>query len=375
MGWERANWFAPEGIEPETIYSFGRQNWFPHAAAEHRAAREAVALFDQTSFAKLAVEGPDAETVLQRLCANDVAVAPGRVVYTAMLNERGGFESDLTVTRLGEEAYLVVTGSAQATRDLHWIRRHLPAGARAAVTDVTSGWAVLGLMGPRSRDLLARVSDADLGPAAFPFAASREIAVGAATVRASRITYVGELGWELYVPVEQAGLVYDELQRAGADLGLRDAGYYALDSLRMEKAYRAWGRELTIDDTPWEAGLGFAVRLDKPAPFLGREALLAQRERPLTKRLVTFVLEDEAALPWGDEPILRDGRVVGSVTSAAFGHTLGRAVAMGYVREPDGVDEAFVAGGRFELDVAGERIPARAGLGAPYDPRGLRVKG
>jgi sarcosine dehydrogenase len=374
MGWERANWFAPEGVEPEAVYSFGRQNWFPYAAAEHQAAREAVAVFDQTSFAKLKLEGADAEAVLQRLCANDVDVPPGRVVYTAMLNERGGFESDLTVTRLAADAYLVVTGSAQGTRDLDWIRRHLPARARATVTDVTGAYAVLGLMGPRSRELLTRVSDADLGPAAFPFLTSREIAIGQATARASRVTYVGELGWELYVPVEQAGLVYDELAQAGRDLGLRDAGYYALDSLRMEKAYRAWGREVTIDDTPWEAGLGFAVRLDKPAPFLGREALLEQRERTLTKRLLTFVLEDEAALPWGDEPILRDGRVVGSVTSAAFGHTLGRAVAMGYVRHPGGVDEAYVAGGRFELDVAGERIPARAGLAAPYDPRALRVK-
>ena len=374
MGWERANWFAPEGVEPEAVYSFGRQNWFPYAAAEHRAAREAVAVFDQTSFAKLKLEGADAEAVLQRLCANDVDVPPGRVVYTAMLNDRGGFESDLTVTRLAADAYLIVTGSAQGTRDLDWIRRHLPAGARATVTEVTGAYAVLGLMGPRSRELLARVSDADLGPGAFPFLTSREIAIGQATARASRVTYVGELGWELYVPVEQAGLVYDELAEAGRDLGLRDAGYYALDSLRMEKAYRAWGREVTIDDTPWEAGLGFAVRLDKRVPFLGREALLEQRERTLTKRLLTFVLEDEAALPWGDEPILRDGRVVGSVTSAAFGHTLGRAVAMGYVRDPGGVDEAYVAGGRFELDVAGDRIPARAGLAAPYDPHALRVK-
>ena len=374
MGWERANWFAPQGVEPVAVYSFGRQNWFPYSAEEHRAAREAVAVFDQTSFAKLRLEGADAEAVLQHLCANDVAVPPGRVVYTAMLNERGGFESDLTVTRLAADAYLIVTGSAQGPRDLDWIRRHLPAGARATVTDVTGAYAVLGLMGPRSRELLARVSDADLGPAAFPFLTSREIAIGQATARASRVTYVGELGWELYVPVEQAGLVYDELAQAGGDLGLRDAGYYALDSLRMEKAYRAWGREVTIDDTPWEAGLGFAVRLDKPVPFLGREALLEQRERTLTKRLLTFVLEDEEALPWGDEPILRDGRVVGTVTSAGFGHTLGRGVAMGYVRDPDGVDDAYVAGGRFELDVAGDRIPARASLVPPYDPRALRVK-
>jgi len=374
MGWERANWFAPEGVAPEPVYSFGRQNWFPHSAAEHRAAREAVALFDQTSFAKLRLDGADAEAVLQRLCANDVAVPPGRIVYTGMLNERGGFESDLTVTRLSRDAYLIVTGSAQRTRDLDWIRRHLPEGARAAVSDVTDAYAVLGLMGPRSRDLLARVCGADLGNDAFPFATSREIGIDGATVRASRITYVGELGWELYLPVQEAGRVYDALWEAGRELGLRDAGYYAMESLRMEKAYRAWGREVTTDDTPWEAGLGFAVRLDKPASFIGREALLSRREQPLTKRLLTFVLEDEAALPWGDEPILRDGRVVGAVTSAAFGHTLGRAVAMGYVRDPDGVDGRYIETGAFALDIGGDRVAARAGLAAPYDPRALRVK-
>ncbi len=374
MGWERANWFAPEGVLPEPVYSFGRQNWFPYSAAEHRATREAVAVFDQTSFSKLRLEGPDAEAVLQRLCANDVAVAPGRIVYTAMLNERGGFESDLTVTRLAGDAYLIVSGSAQTTRDLDWIRRHLPEGARATVSDVTDTYAVLGLMGPRSRELLARVSGADLGNGAFPFGTSREIVVDRATVRASRITYVGELGWELYVPVEKAAGVYDALWRAGQDLGLRDAGYYAMESLRMEKAYRAWGREVTTDDTPWEAGLGAAVRLDKPVPFIGRDALLSRREQPLTKRLLAFVLEDEAALPWGDEPILRDGRVVGAVTSAAFGHTLGRAVAMGYVSDASGVDERYIESGAFALDIAGDRVPARAGLAAPYDPRALRVK-
>jgi 4-methylaminobutanoate oxidase (formaldehyde-forming) len=374
MGWERANWFAPAGVDPTPVYSFGRQNWFDYSAAEHRAAREAVALFDQTSFAKLRVDGADAEAVLQRLCANDVAVAPGRIVYTAMLNEQGGFESDLTVTRLADDAYLVVTGAGQATRDLDWIRRHLPAGARASVTDVTDAFAVLGLMGPRSRDLLARVSSADLANGAFPFGASREIAIGRAGLRASRITYVGELGWELYIPAAVARGVYDALHEAGRDLGLRDAGYYAMETLRLEKAYRAWGREVTIEDTPWEAGLGFAVRLDKAAPFLGQEALRRRRDEPPTKRLLTFVLEDPAALPWGDEPILRDGRVVGTVTSAGFGHTLGRGVAMGYVRHSGAIDQPHIDGGRFALDIAGERVSAHAGLAAPYDPRGLRIR-
>ena len=375
MGWERANWFAPPGVAPVTAYSFGRQNWFPWAAAEHRATREAVAVFDQTSFSKFRLEGPDAEAVLQRLCANDVAVPAGRIVYTAMLNEQGGIESDLTVTRLGEDAYLIVSGSAQATRDFHWIKRHIPEGRRAVLTDVTSAYAVLGVMGPRSRALLARLADCDLADAAFPFATSREIGVGPALVRASRITYVGELGWELYVPVELAGCVYDALDEAGRDLGLADAGYYAMDSLRMEKAYRAWGRELTTEDTPLEAGLGFAVRFDKAPAFIGREALLRRRGERLTKRLVNFVLDDHAALPWGDEPIVCEGRIVGAVTSAAYGHTLGRAVAMGHVRHPEGVDEAFVSGRAFEIEIAGDRFAARAGLRPPYDPQALRVRG
>ena len=373
MGWERANWFAPEGVPLETVYSFGRQNWFPYAAAEHRACREAVAVFDQTSFSKFRLEGSDAEATLQRLCANDVAVEPGRIVYTGMLNERGGFESDLTVTRLGGDAYLIVTGSAQTTRDADWIRRHIPDGARATLTDVTGAYAVLGVMGPRARDLLARLTRADLSNEAFPFATSREIWLERALVRASRITYVGELGWELYVPVEFAAGVYDALHVAGGDLGLADAGYYAIESLRVEKAYRAWGRELTTDDTPLEAGLGFAVRFDKPVPFIGRPALLAQRDKPLEKRLVGFVLDDPEALPWGDEPIWCEGAIVGSTTSAAYGHTLGRAVAMGYVKRP-GVDAAYLATARFEIEIAGDRFTARGGLKAPYDPAGHRIK-
>jgi 4-methylaminobutanoate oxidase (formaldehyde-forming) len=374
MGWERANWFAPAGVAPETTYSFGRQNWFPYVAAEHRACREAVAVFDQTSFSKLRLEGPDSEAVLQRLCANDVAVPPGRMVYTGMLNERGGFESDLTVTRLSGDAYLIVTGSAQTTRDAHWIRHHIPDGARATLTDVTGAFAVLGVMGPRARDLLARLTRADLSNEAFPFATSREIWLGRALVRASRITYVGELGWELYVPVEFAAEVYDALHAAGGDLGLADAGYYAIESLRVEKGYRAWGRELTTDDTPLEAGLGFAVRFDKAVPFIGRDALREQRARPLARRLVSFMLEDPSALPWGDEPVWSEGAIVGSTTSAAFGHTLGRAVALGYVKRPGGVDSAYLETARFEIEIAGDRFAARGSLRAPYDPDGIRVK-
>jgi 4-methylaminobutanoate oxidase (formaldehyde-forming) len=374
MGWERANWYATPGTAPRYAYSYGRQNWFPHAAEEHRAVREAVGLFDQSSFVKLRLEGPDAGDLLGRLCANEVDVPVGRVVYTSMLNPRGGIECDLTVTRIAEDAYLVVTGAACATHDAQWIRRHLGAGTRATFTDVTSAYAVLGVMGPRSRALLARLTDADLGNAGFPFGTSREIWLAYAPVRATRITYVGELGWELYVPVEFAPGVYDAIVAAGEDLGLRHAGYHAMDSLRMEKAYRAWGHDLGSEDTPLEAGLAFTVRLDKKAPFIGREALLAQRDRPLGRRLLVFTLADPEPLLLGDEPIWRDGALVGRITSGAYGHTLGRAVGLGYVAHPAGVDDRFIGAGRWEIEIACDRFAARAQTTPPYDPRSLRVR-
>ena len=372
MGWERANWFATGGAPARMEYSWGRGTWFDRAAEEHRAAREAVAVFDQTSFSKFLLQGRDAEDVVQRLCANDMAVEPGRVVYTGLLNERGGYESDLTVTRLSGDAYFIVSGSAQTTRDVDWIRRTIPPEARASLTDVTSAYAVFGVMGPRARALLTRLTGADLGNEAFPFATMRDIGIGRAPVRALRITYVGELGWELYVPVEFAPSVYDDLVQAGRDLELRDAGYYALDSLRLEKGYRAWGRDLTPDCTPLDAGLAFAVRLDKP--FTGREALVRQRQQGLTQRLVQFVLDDPEPLLFGGELILRDGQSVGEVTSAAYGHTLGRSVALGWVRNAGGVDRAYIEAGTYELDVGGERFAATAHLESPYDPKGARIR-
>jgi len=374
MGWERALWFAPAGVEPRLEYGWGRQSWFPHAAAEHHAARERVAVFDQSSFSKFLVTGPDAEAALQRLCAGDVAVAPGRVVYTPMLNARGGYETDLTVTRLGADAFFIVTGTAQTTRDADWITRQLPEGARVALVDVTAAWTVLSVMGPWSRALLSRLTDADLSTPAFPFATSREIGLGLFTVRATRLTYVGELGWELYVPVECATGVYDALAEAGGDLGLANAGYYALDSLRMEKGYRAWGRDLTPDDTPLEAGLGFAVSWDKPVPWLGREALAEQRARGVAKRQAIFTLDDPEPLPLGDEPIHRNGACVGAVTSASYGHTLGRGVAIGWVRARAPVDDAFLRDGRYEIEIAGERFAATLHTRSPYDPTNSRVR-
>jgi 4-methylaminobutanoate oxidase (formaldehyde-forming) len=371
-GWERANWFATTGVAKGYAYTYGRPNWFPCAAAEHRAVREAVGLFDQSSLAKLRLHGPDATAVLQRLCANDVDVPPGRIVYTQMLNARGGIECDLTVARLAEDDYLVVTIAAAATHDADWIRRGL-GEARATLTDLTSASTVLGVMGPRSRALLSRLTPADLSNDAFPFGATREIEIGHALARATRITYVGELGWELYVPTEFAAGVYDALVAAGAALDLRHAGYHAMDSLRMEKGYRSWGHDIGGDDTPLEAGLGFAVAFKKDG-FVGREALLRRRDAPLARRLVMFTLEDPEPLLLGDEPIYRDGVLVGRVTSGAYGHTLGRSVGMGYVGYPDGVDAAFVRAGRWELEIALERHPARAHLEPPYDPRAARVR-
>jgi len=373
-GWERANWFAPEGVEPRYEYSYKRQNWFPYAAAEHKAVREAVALFDMTSFAKYLVQGRDAETVLQKICANDVAVAPGKVVYTQWLNERGGIEADLTVTRLTESSYLVVTAAASARRDLAWLQGHIPAGADVTVNDMTAGYAVLSVMGPNSRALLSRVTDADLSNEAFPFGTAQEIELGYARLRAVRVTYVGELGWELYVSSDFARSVFDTVVAEGDDLGLRLAGMHVLDSCRIEKAFRHYGHDITDEDTPIEAGLSFACRFDKNVEFLGREALLRQKEEGVRKRLVQFALEDPEPLLYHNEPIYRDGTIVGHVTSGNYGHHLGSAIGMGYVRNADGVTADFVKAGRYEIEVAGERFAAKASLRPMYDPKAERVR-
>ena len=375
MGWERANWFAPKDVEPATTYSFGRQNWFEAVGAEHRATRSNVTVFDQTSFSKLLLQGRDAAKVLNRLCANEVDVAVGRSVYTGMLNDRGGYESDLTAMRLAPDKYLIVTGSAQTTRDADWIRRNTPGDAHAILTDVTSAYAVIGVMGPRSRALLSRLTGADLGNRAFPFASHRDIDLGYATVTANRMTYVGELGWELYVPTEFAAGVYDDLRAAGADLGVTDAGYYALESLRVEKGYRAWGRELTPDVNPYEAGLGFAVALDKPAPFIGQDALRRFKQTAsLNRRVLQFTLDDPDPVLWGGELILRDGRPVGDLRSAAYGYTLAAAVGLAWIQDTVPIDAAYVASATWQIDIAGTLIPATAHLRTPYDPKSTRVR-
>ena len=374
VGWERPNWYAPEGVEPRYDYSYGRTAWFEHWAAEHRATREGAALFDLSSFGKFLLQGRDAEMILQRVCTSDIAVEPGRVVYTQWLNERGGIEADLTVTRLAEDRFLVVTGVASQTRDFRWLENAIPDGAHACLTDVTSGSAVLALMGPRSRELLAQLTPTDLGNDAFPFATSKEIELGYALVRAQRISYVGELGWELYIPSEFAPAVFDRIAAVGEPAGLTYAGFHALNSLRLEKAFRHWGHDIGDEDSPVEAGLTFTCAFDKPVPFVGREAVLRQRQSPRTKRLVQFKLKDPEPLLHHDEPIVMDSDPVGLLTSGAYGHTVGGALGMGYVHHPEGVTADYLKSVRCEIEIAGERIPAVASLRPFYDPSGERMR-
>lgn len=375
MGWERANWYAPEGIEPRDVYSYHRPNWYEHTAAECRAVRENVALFDLSSFGKQLVQGRDAARFLQRLCANDVDVAPGHIVYTHMLNPRGGIEVDVTVNRLAEDRFMVVSSAAFLPRDHAWMERHIAPAEHVFITDVTSAWSVLSIQGPQSRVFLQPLTDADLSNAAFPFATSREIDLGYARVLANRLTFVGELGWELYIPSEFAPDVYDRLVAAGTAVGLKHAGYHALEHLRSERAYREFGLDLTPDDTPYEAGLGFTVKLDKPGGFIGRDAVAAQHRQVLPKRLVMFRLDDPGPVLHKDELIRMNGRIVGYLRSAAYSFTLGRAIGMGYVRHPGGVGKALLEGSRFEIEIAGTCQPACASLQAFYDPQGVKARG
>jgi 4-methylaminobutanoate oxidase (formaldehyde-forming) len=373
-GWERPNWYAPEGVEPVYEYTYGRQNWFEHSAAEHRACREGAAYFDQTSLAKLLVQGPDACAVLNRISSADVDVEPGTSVYTTWLNDRGGIEADLTVNRLDEERFLVVTAFSTQVKDADWIARHAPDDARMTVTDVTSGYAVLGVFGPRARDIVAPLTDADLSNEAFPFGTLQEIDLAYARAIAVRRTYMGELGWELYVPTEFALGAFDALWESGAPNGLVAAGYHAMNSLRMEKAYRHWGDDIGDEDTPLEAGLSWGVAFDKPGGFIGHDALVAQRDTGVTRRLVQFRLDDPGPLLYHDEPVLRDGQLVGRITSGMYGHTVGAALGMSYVDCEPGTPRAQVLEGTFEVDVNGVLVPATASYRPFYDPDSLRIR-
>jgi heterotetrameric sarcosine oxidase gamma subunit len=376
MGWERANVFAPEGIEPTLDYTWGKPSWLSWTGREQKAAREEVALFDQTSFGKLLIKGRDAKRLLQWLCTADLAVEHGRAVYTGLLNQRGTYEADVTITRLADDEYLLVTGSASPKRDLDWLSRHIAHEDHVTVVDVTSSYAVYGVMGPKSRALLRKVSRADFSNEAFPFSTSQEIDLGYSTVRATRITYVGELGWELYVPTEFAVGVYELLKGAGREFGLVDAGYYTINSMRMEKGYRAFGAELTPDYNPVEAGLLFACKLKTEIPFLGREAVEKARGEGTRRKLVSLVLEDSNTMMWGGELVLRDGLAVGQVTSAAWGETLGACVALAYVWRRDGnvVTSEYLNSGRYEINVGGNVVAASLHQKPAFDPTNAKVK-
>jgi 4-methylaminobutanoate oxidase (formaldehyde-forming) len=365
-GWERPNWFAPAGTEAVDRPSFTEPNWWPHVAGAHRAIREGVGLIDQTSFAKFDIAGPGALAAVQWLSVADMDKPLGSVIYTQLCNERGGIECDLTMTRTSPDSFYVVTGSAFGAHDMGWIRSNSPTDGTVIVSDLTSARAVLNIVGPKSREVLASVCEEDIGNASFRYAKAREITIGSAPVLAVRIGYVGELGWELHIPTEYAAHVYELLHEAGQAHGIVDAGYRTIDSMRMEKGYVYWSTDVTPDTTPWEAGLGWRVNLHK-GDFLGREALVAQQQAGATRALCTFTLES-MAYPVSGEAIIADGAVVGFTTSANFGHTIGKPIAYGYLPMQYAHREHFV------IEVYGEPIPARRHDRPLYDPDNLRLK-
>ena len=371
LGWERPNWFAPEGVEAKDVYAMGRQNWFAPVGAEHAHVRAHAGLFDQSSFAKYELSGPKAAEALEAICANRVARDVGRLTYTQLLNTRGGIEADLTVARIEDDRFYIVTGTGFRTHDFGWIADHLPK-AGIEFRDVTEEWGTLSLMGPRARDVLAAVTADDVTNTGFPFGHARQITIAGAQVRALRVTYVGELGWELHVPLAQTGAVFDAL--LAADPHLRPVGYRALESLRLEKGYRAWASDITPNDTPFEAGLGWAVKLKSNMPFLGRDALEAVAGKPLTKRLMGFTVDDPSAVLVGRETILRDGQAVGYLTSGGYGYTVSKSIGFGYVRAGGGISDDWLRAGSYSLVIAGETVPAALAMHPLYDPQGARVR-
>lgn len=376
LGWERPNWFADlkAGEDTRDVYSYGRQNWFEPVRREHTAARERVAVFDESSFAKFTLKGRDAEQALSWIAANDVAKPVGRLIYTQMLNARGGIESDLTVARVAEDEYYIVTGTGFATHDFNWISRSIPSGLDARLTDVTSAYGVLAVMGPKARDVLAPLTSADLSNAGFKFGDAKRISLAGAPTLALRVTYVGELGWELHIPVEFMATVYDALMAEGAKHGIANGGYRAIESLRLEKGYRAWAAEIGADHSPLVAGMGWAVKLKSNTPFQGREALVAQAAKPLPRLLACFTTDPDVVL-LGRETIYRNGERVGWLASGGFGYTVGKSIGYGYVRRPNpGVDQDFVMSGTYELEVATERVPANVSLEPLYDPANARIR-
>lgn len=374
-GWERPNWYANPGQKAEYDYDFGRQNWFDNNAAEHKAVREKVGMFEQSSFSKILVQGRDAERILNHVATADMAMPIGKVAYTQFLNDRGGVEADITIARFAGDRYLVVTPAFTHTHVDSWINDHIGDDDFCVTTDITAAHVMLNLQGPNARALLAAISSADFSNEAFPFGTMQEIEIGYQRANAVRISYTGELGWELYIPTEMALPVYDKLIEAGGDHGLKHCGYHTLNTLRAEKAYREWAHDIGSTDSLLEAGLGFTCAWDKAGGFIGREALLRQREQgPLTRRIVQFLVEDPEPILIHNEPILRDGELVGYTTSAGYGHTLGGSVALGYVKHQEGVDSAYISQGAFTIEQANRSYTARASLSPMYDPKSLRTR-
>lgn len=373
-GWERPNWFATGGETPEYEYSYGKQNWVDASGRECEAVRNTVGLFDQTSFANFDVTGPDAMKMLNWMSCNEVDVPIGKAVYTQWLNDRGGIEADLSVTRRGENDYLVVTGAGASNRDWQWLRR-TARDYDVEITDRTNETAMMGLMGPNSRDVLSQLTDQDLTNDGFPFGMSMNMTVAGIDVFAIRMTYVGELGWELYCSYGDAVSLHDALVEAGANHGLKHAGYHAMNTLRLEAGYRHWGHDLTDEDTPLEAGLGFTCAYEKVGGFRGMQACLAQKAEPFrVKRLIQFRLEDPDLLLYHDEPIMRNGVVVGRTSSGMFSYVEGKTLAMGYLEHDEGVTKEWLESGKFEIEVATVPIPATPSIRSFYDPRNERVK-
>ncbi len=373
-GWERPMWFAPKGIDPRNTYSYHRPNWYEYTASECRAAREAVVVMDVSSFGKTMVQGRDVCEYLQWMCASNVNVPVGKLVYTHMLNSMGGIECDITIDRIAHDCFVIYSSAGVHSRDMNWITSHIKAGQHVTITDVTAAYSVLNVQGPKSRELLQLITDSDLSNQAFPFLSAQDIDIGYARVRAKRQTFIGELGWELQIPSEFVQDVYDILIEAGKPIGLKQAGYHALEHLRCERAYREFVLDLAPDDTPFEAGLGFIVKMDKPGGFYGREALLPQAGQVLNKRMVMFKLKDPEPAMFHDELIRMNGEIVGYLSSGAYGFTLGSAVGMGYVKCLDGVTADLIDNATFEIEIAGENWPADASLQPFYDPSGTRVK-
>jgi sarcosine dehydrogenase len=375
MGWERANWFAAPGSTPRDEPTFGRGNWFDAVGDEHRAARERAVIIDQSSFAKFRIGGVDAEAALQWICAGDMSAAPGHVTYTQMLNRRGGIEGDVTVARVAADDFYVVTGTGFRTHDRAWIAANLGTDLDVRLQDVSEAFGTLSLMGPRSRDILGSVCDDDLADDAFPYMSVRTLRIGGASVRALRVTYVGELGWELHVDRDDLAAVFDAIVAAGGAHGLAHAGYRAIESLRLEKGYRAWGSDIGPDHTPLEAGLAWAVKLDTDVPFLGRDALEAAATQRPTKRLVCFTVDDPDVVLLGRETILCDGEAVGWLTSAGWGYTVGANIGYGYVSRSAGATADDLDDRSFALEVANRRVPCVYKRRPPYDPAGQRIRG